>query len=377
MNLISTAQKERVRLPRSRDALATPSFEGGALRETLIKRARALPVWTAIAARLKSLEPAHKEVESMSIIPSEVDEQAVHEEGSHHGRPNPNAHEHHERPVKTQGSAGVGLGVFALILICGLGVFGLWLFRSVRRLDRRMAQVSQQMERLNHRVGGTEQQSQTLAQQALQAAASAKAAAQQRDEAKQAEENSAAQAQSALQDAATAKQQATQAEQKATEAEKKAEEYRKQREEELQQLQTALGQIAETHRTAVGLVMTLGEKSIRFDFDKAEIKPQYRDLLNRIAGILMTLKQYSIYVYGYTDDVGTADYNMKLSARRAEAVRSALVQAGIKPGVMTAKGFGKSDPRVKGDTAKARAANRRVEIGIVDSRILMEPVSQK
>jgi outer membrane protein OmpA-like peptidoglycan-associated protein len=68
---------------------------------------------------------------------------------------------------------------------------------------------------------------------------------------------------------------------------------------------------------------------------------------------------------------------MKLSGRRAEAVRNALVQAGIKPGVMTAKGFGKSDPRVKGDTAKARAANRRVEIGVVDSRILMEPISQQ
>jgi len=313
----------------------------------------------------------------MSLIPTEVDEQTAHEEELRHGRSNARTHGQHDRPVKSQSSTGVGLGVFALILICGLGVFCLWLFRSVRRLDRRMAQVSQQVDRLSHRVGGAEQQSQSLTQQAVQAAASAKAAAQQRDDAKQAEENSAAQAQSAMQDAATAKQQASQAEQKATQAEQKAEEYRKQREEELQQLQTALGQIAETHRTAVGLVMTLGEKSIRFDFDKAEIKPQYHDLLNRIAGILMTLKQYSIYVYGYTDDVGTADYNLKLSARRAEAVRNSLVQAGIKPGVMTAKGFGKSDPRVKGDTAKARAANRRVEIGIVDSRILMEPVAQK
>ena len=306
----------------------------------------------------------------------DIEEQGIQEEGQHNAPPDRRAQERHNRPTKTSSGAGAALGAFALALVFGLGVLGLWLFRHVRRLDRRMAQLSQQVEHLSHRVGGAEQQSQSLTQQAVQAATSAKAAAQQRDEAKQAEENSAAQAQSALQEAATAKQQASQAEQKATEAEKKAEEYRKQREEEIQQLQTALGQIAETHRTAVGLVMTLGEKSIRFDFDKAEIKPQYRDVLNRIAGILMTLKQYSIYVYGYTDDVGTADYNMKLSARRAEAVRNALVQAGIKPGVMTAKGFGKSDPRVKGDTAKARAANRRVEIGVVDSRILMEPIPQ-
>jgi len=315
----------------------------------------------------------------MTIIPSDVEDRASDHQASQEAwRANepstPNSHGHHDRSAKALGAAGLILGMMALCLAFAVGF---WVFRSVRRLDRRMAQVSQQVERLSHRIGGAEQQSQSLTQQALQAAASAKAAAQQRDEAKQAEENSAAQAQSAQQEATTAKQQATQAEQKATQAEQKAEEYRKQREEELQQLQTALGQIAETHRTAVGLVMTLGEKSIRFDFDKADIKPQYHDVLNRVAGVLMTLKQYSIYVYGYTDDVGTPDYNLKLSTRRAEAVRNALVQAGIKPGVMTAKGFGKSDPRVKGDSPKARAANRRVEIGIVDSRILMQPLPQK
>ena len=51
------------------------------------------------------------------------------------------------------------------------------------------------------------------------------------------------------------------------------------------------------------------------------IKPEYRDILNRIAGILMTLKGYTIAVYGYTDDIGTQTYNLQLSQRRAEAVR--------------------------------------------------------
>jgi outer membrane protein OmpA-like peptidoglycan-associated protein len=302
----------------------------------------------------------------MGIIPSDVEEQAIQEERLPRAPLAPSVIEHHDTSPKTGRSAAIVLGVIALGVTLALGF---WLVRSVRRLDRRMARLSQQTEQLNHRVGGVEQQSQQLAQQASQAAASAKVAAQQRDEAKQSEENSAAQAQSALQAAATAQQQANQATQK-------AEEYRKQHEEELQQLQQALGQIAETHRTALGLVMTLGEKSIRFDFDKAEIKPQYRDILNRIAGTLMTLKQYSIYVHGYTDDVGSQDYNLKLSARRAQAVRSSLISAGIKPDAITAKGFGKSDPRVKGDTPKARSANRRVEIGIVDSRILTEPLSE-
>ena len=256
---------------------------------------------------------------------------------------------------KTSGKAAVVLGAIAVILVLILGGGLLW---SLTRLNRQMAQLSGRVER-------AEQQSQTFAQQAAQAAVNAQAAAQQRDEAKQLEADSAAQAQSALETAAAAEQQANQAEQK-------AEEYRKQREDELKSLEQVLGQIAETHRTALGLVMTLGEKSIRFDFDKADILPQYRDILNRIAGVLMTLQGYSIYVYGYTDDIGTQDYNLKLSGRRAAAVRDVLVQTGIDPKIISTKGFGKSDPRAKGDTAQARAANRRVEIGIVDSRLLFD-----
>src|SRR5260221_8791513 len=269
----------------------------------------------------------------MGIIPSDIEEQAIQEERLPSAPLAPSALEHHDTSAKTVRSAAIVLGAFALGATLALGF---WVLRSVRRQDRRMARLSQQMEELNHRVGGVEQQSQQLAQKASQAAASANAAAQQRDEAKQSEENSAAQAQSARQAAATAQQQANQSAQK-------TEEYRKQHEEELQQLQQALGQIAETHRTALGLVMTLGEKSIRFDFDKAEIKPQYRDILNRIAGVLMTLKQYSIYVYGYTDDFGQKEYNLKLSGRRAQAVRSSLIQAGIKPGGVTNKVFGRAD----------------------------------
>jgi outer membrane protein OmpA-like peptidoglycan-associated protein len=84
----------------------------------------------------------------------------------------------------------------------------------------------------------------------------------------------------------------------------------------------------------------------------------------------MTLKGYTVAVYGYTDDIGTQTYNLQLSQRRAEAVRDFLGQAGISPTIMSAKGFGKSDPRVPGDSDQARAANRRVEIGIVDSKLI-------
>jgi outer membrane protein OmpA-like peptidoglycan-associated protein len=262
--------------------------------------------------------------------------------------------------AKSQGKLALALGVIAIALSLVLGFFYLM---SVRRLESELARLNQQTEGLNRLVERTQEQSQMSAQEASEAAANARAAAQQRDVAKQAQLNSDAQAQ-------VAQQQAAAEQQKANQATQQAEKFRQERESELQQLQQALGQIAETHRTAMGLVMTLDSKSIRFDFDKANIKPEYRDILNRIAGILMTLKGYTVSVYGYTDDVGTQTYNLQLSQRRAQAVRDFLVQAGISPTIMSAKGFGKSDPRVPGDSDQARAANRRVEIGIVDSKLV-------
>src|SRR5204863_8067882 len=102
-----------------------------------------------------------------------------------------------------------------------------------------------------------------------------------------------------------ARQQAAAEQQKADQATQQAEEYRQEREAELAQLQQALGQIADTRRTAMGLVMALDSKSIRVDFDNENITPEYRDILNGIAGILMPLKGYTIALYGYTDDIGT------------------------------------------------------------------------
>jgi outer membrane protein OmpA-like peptidoglycan-associated protein len=263
-------------------------------------------------------------------------------------------------PANTRGKLALALAAIAIALALVLAFLDL---RSTRRLQDQMAQLTQQTQDLSRVVKKAQDQSQVLAQQASQAAADAQTAAQQRDVAKQAQASSEAQAE-------LARQQAAAEQEKASQAIQQAEQYRREREAELAQLQQALGQIAQTRRTAMGLVLTLDSKSVRFDFDKSDIKPEYRDTLNRIAGILMTLKGYTINVYGYTDDVGSQAYNLQLSERRAEAVRDFLVQAGISPTIMNTKGFGKSDPRVSGSGEPARSANRRVEIGIVDVTIL-------
>ena len=137
----------------------------------------------------------------------------------------------------------------------------------------------------------------------------------------------------------------------------------------MNRLQAALGQIAETRRTALGLVMNLGGDHLKFEFDKADLRTEDKELLSRIAGILMTSHDYTISVNGHTDDVGSAAYNQKLSERRAQAVRDYLVKAGLPPEILSVEGHGKSLPLVPGTTDAARAKNRRVELGLVNTQI--------
>jgi len=304
----------------------------------------------------------------MTNIP-EVEER-IHENELADGPSNPVAQHVYDGFPKRQSTSGpslvLGAAAIGLVLVLA-SIFGLWLMRSVRRLNREMAHLNRQTEQLNQRVQGAEQHVKSLDQRASQAAAAQAAPAQAAklrpeqvpDQVKQPEATSAAQAQSPLEPEAAA--------QPPTQAAHKTEENRTQHAEELQKLKQSLGQIAETRRTADGVVMTLGEKSLRFDSGKSAIAPQYRAILNRVAGVLTPLKGYSIYVYGYTDDSGTKEHNLELSATRARAVRAALVKAGVDQSLISTKGFGKSKLLVRDSNAKARAANRRVEIGIVSA----------
>ena len=304
----------------------------------------------------------------MTNIP-EVEER-IHENELADGPSNPVAQHVYDGFPKRQSTSGpslvLGAAAIGLVLVLA-SIFGLWLVRSVRRLNREVAHLNRQTEQLNQRVQGAEQHVKSLDQRASQAAAAQAAPAQAAtirpdqvpDQVKQPEATSAAQAQSPLEPEAAA--------QPPTQAAHKTEENRTQHAGELQKLKQSLGQIAETRRTADGVVMTLGEKSLRFDSGKSAIAPQYRAILNRVAGVLTPLKGYSIYVYGYTDDSGTKEHNLELSASRARAVRAALVKAGVDQSLISAKGFGKSKLLVRDSNAKARAANRRVEIGIVSA----------
>lgn len=162
---------------------------------------------------------------------------------------------------------------------------------------------------------------------------------------------------------------AQQANAETRQAQGKMVEMQRERQAELNRMQEALNRVVETHRTPNGMVISLPNSVFRFDFDKADLNQHNRELLSRIAGILLISKGYGLSVFGYTDDVGSAEYNQQLSLRRAKAVEEYLVQAGMDPAIINVKGYGKTSPLMEGTSGEHRAQNRRVEIALTDSSI--------
>jgi len=105
-----------------------------------------------------------------------------------------------------------------------------------------------------------------------------------------------------------------------------------------------------------------------FDFDKYALKPEGRQLLDQVAQQAQGLDLETIIAVGHTDSIGTEAYNLKLSERRANAVKAYLVSKGIDPNRIYTEGKGKAHPVASNSTAAGRAQNRRVEIEIVGSR---------
>jgi outer membrane protein OmpA-like peptidoglycan-associated protein len=180
--------------------------------------------------------------------------------------------------------------------------------------------------------------------------------------------------QTAQQEAERAEQARQSASEQARKSQSELAELQARRQQELDRMYEGLGRIAPTRRTASGMVIELTGDSFYFDFDKAALRPENREVLSRIAGVLLVSNGYRLSVHGHTDDIGTAEYNRQLSERRAAAVADYLKAAGIGPDVIETKGFGKSSPRVQGTSREAREKNRRVEIAIVDSIIQYKQV---
>lgn len=114
---------------------------------------------------------------------------------------------------------------------------------------------------------------------------------------------------------------------------------------------------------AVGTKIIL--KNIFFDFDKATLRPESTNELQRLIALLNEVPTMKIEISGHTDAKGAADYNQKLSQSRAKAVVDYLVKAGIAADRLTFAGYGKDQPIATNDTDEGRQLNRRTEFKII------------
>jgi outer membrane protein OmpA-like peptidoglycan-associated protein len=117
-------------------------------------------------------------------------------------------------------------------------------------------------------------------------------------------------------------------------------------------------------KTERGLVITLGD--VLFSTNKAQLKSGGMHNVQKLADFLKQYPQRKVLVEGYTDSTGSNSLNQELSDRRADAVRTALIDMGISSDRVTTRGYGKAFPVAGNDTAASRQLNRRVEIILSD-----------
>ena len=103
---------------------------------------------------------------------------------------------------------------------------------------------------------------------------------------------------------------------------------------------------------------------VLFDFDKSTIKPEAAQILDRLVAFMNENKNTRAALSGYTDNVGTEAYNLKLSDRRWMSVRDYVVKKNVEGGRVSGQGFGESKPIADNKTAEGRSKNRRVEIKV-------------
>ena len=121
---------------------------------------------------------------------------------------------------------------------------------------------------------------------------------------------------------------------------------------------------AEVERYPDKIIIRMCSRAL-FDFNKYDLKPDAQAVLDGIKKSLIDKYPAApLGIEGYTDDVGTVPYNLKLSMDRAKSVTQWLQQAGIETARMKPVGFGKAKPRYPNTSEENRARNRRVEIVI-------------
>ena len=118
----------------------------------------------------------------------------------------------------------------------------------------------------------------------------------------------------------------------------------------------------EVERMREDLLRVSVSSEASFAFDRADIKPEFKPTLDKVASVLRDDPNVRITIIGFTDNTGSEEYNQRLSERRAQATADYLISRGVGASQILTKGLGESEPRASNATEDGRAQNRRVEI---------------
>jgi outer membrane protein OmpA-like peptidoglycan-associated protein len=193
-----------------------------------------------------------------------------------------------------------------------------------------------------------------------EAEAAAQEAARQKAEAEKATAEAVAQQQALAAETEKAHQAAAQSESLRQQAEKDKDQAEYEKQELRARLLQQLNSILATRDSARGLVANMSD--VLFRSASFELLPGARERLAKVSGIVLAYPTLHLAIEGYTDSVGSDDYNQQLSDRRAQAVRDYFVQQGINSAAVEAHGYGKTQPIATNDTPEGRQQNRRVEL---------------
>jgi outer membrane protein OmpA-like peptidoglycan-associated protein len=215
----------------------------------------------------------------------------------------------------------------------------------------------QEAEQARKDAEAAKAEAERMKQEALDAAAAAAKAKEEADQARQAavaeQQAALAQKQAALVQKDAAEAEAEKAREAAARADAEKADLRA-------QLLAQLNSILQTNDSARGLIVNMSD--VLFDTGSFTLKPAARETMAKISGILLAHPGLTLQIEGYTDSVGSDEFNQQLSEQRAGSVRDFLASQGVSASAITAKGFGKTQPVASNDTPEGRQRNRRVEI---------------
>jgi outer membrane protein OmpA-like peptidoglycan-associated protein len=236
------------------------------------------------------------------------------------------------------------------------------------------AKAEADAEAAKARADASAQSEQEAQARSAEAQARSEEDARRRAEAEQAQALAQQQQATALAQQQLAETQAEASRKAAEDSERQRQEAVRQKEEMRARLLAQLNQVLQTRDTARGLIVSMPD--VLFDFNKYTLKPEARERLARISGIVLAYPDLKLDIEGHTDSIGTDEYNQTLSEKRGDSVRGYLISSGVTPDHVAAVGLGKSDPVADNSTAAGRKLNRRVDMIVSGDVIGTQPQGQ-